>query len=384
MKLLQYIFINIVETFLRLFPFSTKTGLIRIGNPDKNSPILLTCNFHLTVERLKRALRGTDVYLLVANSRGINVWCAAAGGHFTSHDAISAIKTSGIEELVEHRKIILPQLAAPGIEAKTVQQKTGWKVIWGPVYAKDIPAFIKNNFRKNPEMREVKFPWTQRLEMAAAWAFPISVISSLIMLVLWRTAILRLTLLIWGMAFLIFLSFPLYNRWLVSKGRRIGFIFFDFGHGGFQLILWGLFILGLLTYSLLLGEFSWGYMLRWGFISLAVLSVLSLDLMGSTPVYKSGVHKDISLTVTLDESKCKGAGFCEQVCPRNCYGVSKQRHITTIPRADKCVQCGACIVQCPFDALYFKDSEGKILPPETIRKFKLNLKGRRAIKVEGK
>ena len=113
-----------------------------------------------------------------------------------------------------------------------------------------------------------------------------------------------------------------------------------------------------------------------------VILVLSLDLMGSTPVYKSGLHEDRLLKVILDEKKCKGAGFCEQVCPRNCYELDKNRHIAIVPRSERCVQCGACIVQCPFDALYFKSPKGEIISPATVRKFKLNLIGRRLIKAD--
>ena len=60
MNIFNYIIINIIETLLRMFSFPCKPGLIRIGNPDQNSPVFLTCNFHLTVERVKRTLRGID------------------------------------------------------------------------------------------------------------------------------------------------------------------------------------------------------------------------------------------------------------------------------------------------------------------------------------
>ena len=129
MKTLKYFIINAIETMLRMVPFPTKTGVVKIGNPDRNSPVFLTCNFHLTVERVKRALKGIDCYLLVAKSKGINVWCAATGGLFTHHDVISVLKTSGIEELVDHRKVVLPQLAATGIEGKIVRQKSDWHVL---------------------------------------------------------------------------------------------------------------------------------------------------------------------------------------------------------------------------------------------------------------
>jgi len=90
------------------FVSPSKTGLIRIGNPDRSSLVFLTCNYHLTLERVKRALEGIDCYLLVSNSRGVNVWCAATGGLFTNHDVVSVLKTSGIEELVDQRIVVLP------------------------------------------------------------------------------------------------------------------------------------------------------------------------------------------------------------------------------------------------------------------------------------
>ena len=116
--------IGVVQTLLRMLPFPTRTGLLAIGSPGRHSPVLLTGNFALTVQRVRRALDGIDAYLLVANSRGINVWCAATGGLLTNHDVVSVIKTSGIDDLVDHREVILPQLAATGIEGRSVRART--------------------------------------------------------------------------------------------------------------------------------------------------------------------------------------------------------------------------------------------------------------------
>jgi len=379
----KYVLINIFETLLRVFPFPCRRGLIKIGNPGRHSPVLITGNFHLTVQRVKKSLHGLDVYLLVANSRGINVWCAAAGGHLTNRDVISVLKTSGIEKLVDHRRVILPQLAATGIEGRVIARKTGWKVVWGPVYARDIPEFLQARFQKTPAMSQVKFPLLQRMEMAVAWAFPISLVADLIVLPFRKGTILPLTLLVWLLAFFIFITFPLYEKWLRFQGKRVGFIFFDFGRGGFQLIMWGLFILGLIGYALFSQQYAWNFVVRWGFISLVIILTLSLDLAGSTPVLKSGLHAERLLNVVLDEARCRGAAFCERVCPRNCFEVDKTRHKATRPRENDCVRCGACIVQCPFDALFFADPEGKFIPPEVTRKFKINLMGKRLVKPAG-
>ena len=117
-------------------------------------------------------------------------------------------------------------------------------------------------------------------------------------------------------------------------------------------------------------------------MSFLVLLIVSIDILGSTPVYKSGLNADRFLTITLDTEKCNGAGFCEDVCPRNCYLVDTTRHTASLPHVDRCVQCGACIVQCPFDALYFTGPDGAVIPPDIIRKFKLNLLGKRHVGIK--
>lgn len=384
MTFLKYVLVNLVETLLRAVRMPCKTGLSRIGNPDRNSPVFLTCNYHLTVERVKKALKGMDAYLLVANSQGDNVWCAATGGHFTNHSVVSVLKTSGIEQLVSHRNVILPQLAATGIEGRVVQKKTGWKVVWGPVYSRDIPAFVAGGFKKTEDMDKVKFELGQRIEMAAMWAFPFSVIATLLIFPFNRQFILPLNVLIWGWSLFVFVSFPLYSKRLVKK-RTAAFskytIVFDFSRT--PLVIWFVFIFFLILWSFYTNSFSWGLVLGWGFTSLAILLLLNIDLMGSTPIYKSGLHEDRFLQITLDSDKCKGAAFCEQVCPKNCFEVDSVEHLAAIPRGDDCVQCGACIVQCPFDALHFESPKGEILSPDSVRRFKLNLVGKRLVKVRG-
>jgi len=331
------------------------------------------------VARVKRALRGLDIYLLVANSKGINIWCAATGGLFTNHDVISVLKTSGIENKVEHRNVILPQLAATGIESRIIKKKTAWKSVWGPVYAKDIPAFLQQDFVVSREKRQVEFPLKQRFEMAVAWAFPISLIFTVILFFFWKVATLPVIALTWALAILFFVAFPLYEKWLNPKVQRKGFVFFDFGRGGLQGIVLLITFLSLVVVSMSAGGFDWGFVYRWGMISFIVVLLVSIDLMGSTPVYKSGLHKDRLFEVVIDGEKCKGSGFCEQVCPRGCFKIDNEKHLAKRPSSDMCVQCGACIVQCPFDALYFRSPDGKVISPQIVRKFKLNMLGKRTM-----
>lgn len=372
----SYVIVNVLDTFIRFFPFPTKVGINEIGKPNEDSPVFLTVNYHLTVFRVKRALRGVDCYLLVANSKGVNVWCAAAGGLFTDHDVISIIKTSGIEEKVKHKKVILPQLAAVGVESKIISEKTGWKVVWGPVYATDIPKFLEKNFKKELSMKKVDFSILQRVEMAIAWAFPISLIMAIPFFIFWLKETPFLFAEVWVMALIIFITFPIYGDWLSNykKGRVSKNI-------GKKLILvcifWMSGILPFVVILTLLENRDWIQYIKWAVVVLITVLVLVLDLMGSTPVFKSDTHEDRLLKVVLDKEKCKGTNICADVCPRNCYELDKERKVMTMPHPERCVQCGACIVQCPYDALYFENTKKEIITPDIVRKYKLNLMGKR-------
>ncbi len=376
MSAFRFAWLTVFQTLLRVLPFPCRTGVTKVGTPGRDSPVLLTGNFRLTVERVRRALRGIDAYLLVANSRGINVWCAAAGGHFTHHDVVSVLKTSGIEELVDHRQVILPQLAATGIEGEVVREKTGWQVVWGPVYARSVSAFLSGGLHKTEVMRTVSFRWPERLEMAVAWAFPISILA-LVVWPFWRGGVLPILGLVWAAAFVIFLGFPLYGRRLRRTTKHVGLVFFSFGERGLPVFLWILFMVGLLAYAVLAAELSWAFVARWGVTSLIVLVVVGIDVTGSTPVYKGGLQEDRLLRVVLDQELCQGVGACEDVCPTAVFEVDYDRGRASLPRLEYCVQCGACLVQCPYDALYFESPTGGVVAPETIRKYKLNLLGSR-------
>jgi NAD-dependent dihydropyrimidine dehydrogenase PreA subunit len=362
---------NIFETLLRFLPFPCRTGLVKIGNPKSDSPVFLTCNYHLTVQRVRRALKEMDAYLLVANSRGINVWCASAGGHLTNHDVISVLKTSGIEELVKRREVILPQLAAVGIEARIIKKRTGWRVIWGPVYAREIPDFMKNKQKIDKKKREVEFSWPQRLEMAIAWAFPMSLMAGVMVIIFFPGVFIPLILLIWGLSLAIFLFFPLYSSWLIRARKSVTF----------SLLLWSVILIILAVYTFFATNISWNFFIRWGFMTFIFVFILTIDLKGSTPVFKGELSS--RLKIIIDEEKCKGAAFCETVCPRNCYEVDRERRIAALPGAERCIQCGACIIQCPFDALHFQSPKGEMIPPEKVRKYKQNYLGQRLVRSAG-
>jgi NAD-dependent dihydropyrimidine dehydrogenase PreA subunit len=377
MNILKFWLFYLLETILRFLPLPQKTGLIKIGRPDQNSPVLLTGNYHLTVLKVKRSLKGQNVFLLAANSRGVNVWCAAAGGHFTNHDVISALKLSNIESLVDHRAVILPQLAACGIEAKVIDQRTGWKVKWGPVDIKDFPTYLANGQQKKTGMSVVRFPLRDRLEMAIAWAFWMSVVFSLVLSIFKSQAVVPAIIMAWLLAFLIFSTFPVYLPLLRPKGqekwtkignvRRVSFL-------GFLILL---ALAGLVIYSLLTTQFTPHFLLFWGILSSVGILLLGGDLAGSTPLLISEFREEKGFLVEVDSKKCRGDGICGIVCPLDCFTLDKQKRLAILERPEKCIFCGACVVQCQFDALSYADKKGQLIPPDFVRKHKVGLSGKR-------
>ena len=148
----------------RLFPCPKEVGLRSIGNPGRESPVLVTCNFDLTVKRLARRLRGVDAWLLVAESRGVNVWCAAGAEELSTRTVVSVLKTSDVADRVDHRTLVLPPLAAPGVRAGDVRARTGWAVRWGPVRAEDLPRYLAAGCRRDDETKRVTYDWRERLD----------------------------------------------------------------------------------------------------------------------------------------------------------------------------------------------------------------------------
>ncbi len=165
---LRSILVDLWAILFRIIPPYPKVepGLYRVGEPDRKSPVLVTGNFDLTVRRVVRAIDGkVDCWLLVADSAGINVWCAAGGGYFTADKVIAAVRASGVEDVVDHHALILPQLCANGVDGWRIRKELHWGVHWGPARAEDIPAYLAHGRQKTDEMRWVTFPLKSRLEM---------------------------------------------------------------------------------------------------------------------------------------------------------------------------------------------------------------------------
>ena len=136
-------------------------GLYGIGDPGETAPIVVSANYKLSFDSLRFELQDQDVWLLVLDTCGINVWCAAGKGTFSSSELVNRIKQSGVKEIVSHRQLVVPQLGATGIEAHKVRKESGFEVHYGPVRARDLVRFLSNG-EADPEMRSVTFDLAER------------------------------------------------------------------------------------------------------------------------------------------------------------------------------------------------------------------------------
>lgn len=143
--------------------YKINPGLYAIGNPNNNSPVLVSANYKLTFDSLRKELDGLDCWIMILDTKGINVWCAAGKGTFGTAEIINRIEKTKLSEIVSHKKLILPQLGAPGVSAHEITRQTSFAVTYGPVRACDIKAFIKADCKATDEMRKVKFTICDRL-----------------------------------------------------------------------------------------------------------------------------------------------------------------------------------------------------------------------------
>ncbi len=143
--------------------YKVAPGLYAVGHPTGESPVLVTANYKLSFDVLREAMDGLDAWLLVLDTKGINVWCAAGKGTFGTEELVNRVVVTGVAQTLTGATLILPQLGGPGVALHEVRRRTGLRVVYGPVYAADIPAFLTAGMHATPAMRRVRFGLWDRI-----------------------------------------------------------------------------------------------------------------------------------------------------------------------------------------------------------------------------
>lgn len=175
-----------VRLNIRRMDYAVAPGLYAVGEPTPESPVLVSANYKLSFDRLREALDGLSAWILVLDTKGINVWCAAGKGTFGTDEIVRRVGTTGLSQIVKHRTLIVPQLGAPGVAAHEVLKRAGFRVVYGPVRAQDIPAFLEAGMRATPTMRRVRFNLVDRLVIVpvelALWGRYVLLLMAVLML----------------------------------------------------------------------------------------------------------------------------------------------------------------------------------------------------------
>ena len=230
---------------------------------------------------------------------------------------------------------------------------------FGPVYAADIPRYLAQHEKKTDDMRHVRFGMRERLEMAVTWAVPMSLVAAIPLMLVHPSWLLPLIAMVWSLAIAVF---TLYDRVLGQRFLLLAL--------GASLMSLGLAAIGGAGHAALVAT---------PLGSIAISALLTFDYTGSTPIEGGSHFKEARWQITLDTERCKGVYFCWQVCPEACFEKREDVRKVEISHSDRCIRCGACVVQCPTDALSFEDERGLRIEPATIRRFKLNLLGQRTV-----
>ena len=262
-------------------------GLYALGKPTVDSPVFVTANYSLSFDVLRTSLKGIDGYILVLDTRGVNVWCAAGKRTFGTREVIRRVKETQLGEVVKHRKLILPQLGAPGVAAFEVKKQTGFVVEYGPVRAADLPEYLKTH-QATPEMRRVHFPLQDRVILIPVDAGQAILPALVAMAVLYLLGGLTYAL----VAGVIFLAgtvlFPILLPWLPSH---------NFSTKGF--VLGGLAALPFVL-SVFLQHPDWNWYRLYGqaigflLVMVGSTAYISLNFTGSTTfTSRTGVKQEI-------------------------------------------------------------------------------------------
>jgi len=271
-------------------------GLYAIGAPTPGDPVLVTANYKMSFDLVRSELAGRNAWLLVLETHGINVWCAAGKGTFGSEELVTRIEASRLAQVVEHRILILPLLGAPGVAAHEVRARTGFSVRFAAIRAGDIPRYLDSGMQSIPELRELTFTFGERLVLVpielvlalkgSAWIVPLLAFAAA-----WRdghfspAAAIPAVLAYCGAVVAGTIVTPLALPWLPTRSFAV--------KGAIVGVLWSL---------LFLAVTGWRGIVAAATVLLvsAVSSFLALNFTGSTPyTSRSGVKREMRLSMPV-------------------------------------------------------------------------------------
>lgn len=271
-------------------------GLYAIGTPGPADAVAVTANYKMSYDLVRQALEGRNIWLLVLETYGINVWCAAGKGTFGTGEVVRRVEASGLARVVEHRTLLLPLLGAAGVKAQEVRQRTGFSVRFTTIRIADFPAYLDNGQHATPAMGELTFTIGERLVLV-----PVELVSALKGSFPILAGFYILGGIQWGFASPSTFSLPVAWLGAVAAGTVVTPLLLPWlptrsfaVKGALTGVLWSLFFFCMTD----TGSWKNGFAL---FLVLpAVSAFLALTFTGSTPfTSRSGVKKEMRLSLPI-------------------------------------------------------------------------------------
>jgi len=145
--------------------YRVNPGLYSVGSPDSSSDVFVSANYKLSFDHLRKNMEGINGWILVLDTKGVNVWCAAGKGTFGTDELNRRIRDVSLDSVVRHRRLIVPQLGATGVAAHKIREVSGFNVRFGPVRAADIREFVESGYSATRKMRKVTFSFKDRIKL---------------------------------------------------------------------------------------------------------------------------------------------------------------------------------------------------------------------------
>ncbi len=142
-----YAFLPMLTTIMNVFsdpqkPVQVEPKVYPIGEPDANSPLMFTTNFSLTYYTVESDVERSRVpsYILVVDTEGTSVLTAYSGDKLNEKTVADAMAKQNVENLVKHRKLIIPGYVA--VMSGKLEEATNWEVMVGPRECSMLPKYL--------------------------------------------------------------------------------------------------------------------------------------------------------------------------------------------------------------------------------------------------
>jgi len=128
-------------------PIQVLPGTYEINKPGPADPLMITTNFSITYFSVANEVESSGLpgWLLVADAEGMSVLTAWAAGKFDAERIAKTIKTTGIADKINHKRLVIPGHVAV-LMGEIEEELPGWEINVGPREAVDLPSFLRTRW----------------------------------------------------------------------------------------------------------------------------------------------------------------------------------------------------------------------------------------------